>query len=185
MASVAKKVQLVDPEQNEVLWYPITTAESVLMDTGGELLINEIAKYMKLSDFTIVSGGVRQIKESVIPELSKYLKQGSYSETTHPYVQEVSVINNNTALRIKTYAKEQDGVLKEETVPIVGENTKYSLSSINNTEVDPNENPNSAIRLTGTDGSSTDVTVPVGTLRDDNNVILVLNGNFYPAPSSL
>ena len=180
MSSIAKKVQLSDPEDSNVLWYPITTAETVLMGTSGELLINEIAKYMRFTDFAEEIGGVKYIKEAAIPNLSKYLKRGNYSTTDYPYVQEVSVNTDGNKLIVKTWSKESNGVIKQDEIDIVGENTTYTISAIRNTST--SDTPNSAIRLSGNDGSIQNILIPTGTLRDDDNVELVLNGNFYGTP---
>lgn len=170
----AKIVQLQDAESG-VLQYPLTVAAAVAMTAGGLTLLEELAKYMPIETYTEVVSGVRKLKVEYIPQLP-YLLKGANSVTDSPYVQEVSVNAAGTKLIVKTWSKEANGILKTEEIDIVGENTTYTLEAKYNDA--SSGTPNSAIRLKDSNNHTDDVPVPVGALRNDNNVTLILDGNF-------
>ena len=174
-------VQLTDSESTSTLCYPVTSGDAVMI--GAQTLIQELSKYMELNEFTELIGGVRCLKASVIPNLPQYLKQGSYSTTSAPYVHEVSVNEAGDKLIVKTWSKATNGVLATDQIDIVGENTTYTFETKYNTETNVNNAPNSAISVTDSDGTTTNLVFPVGALRNDNNVELVLNGNFTDRPT--
>ena len=145
-----KSVQLTNPENDLERWFPITLAQLVTMANGADL----------------------------VTELGKYLKMKSYSTTDAPYVSEVSVNQDGTKLQVKTWSKEANGTLKTESIDIVGENTTYSLAAKKNTQETEGGAPNSAVRLTDSNGNNYDAQVPTGALINDDYVQVVLNGNF-------
>lgn len=170
----AKTVQLQDAETG-VLQYPITIAAAISMTAGGNDLIDELAKYMPIATFTELVEGVRKFKTEYIPQLP-YLLKGADSVTGSPYVQEVSLNTAGTKLIVKTWSKETNGVLKTEEIDIVGENTTYTLAAKYNDAT--TGSPNSAVRLTDSNNQNVDAVVPVGALRNDTDVVLILDGNF-------
>ena len=174
MPTIAKTVQLQDAETG-VLQYPLTIAAAISMTAGGQTLLEELAKYMPIDTYTEVVGNVRKLKVDYIPQLP-YLLKGANSVTDSPYVQEVSVNAAGTKLIVKTWSKEANGILKTEEIDIVGENTTYTLEAKYNDA--SSGTPNSAIRLKDSNNHTDDVPVPVGALRNDNNVTLILDGNF-------
>lgn len=145
-----KSVQLTNPENDLERWFPATLAALVMMANGADL----------------------------VTELGKYLKAKSNSVTSAPYVADVSLNSAGTKLKVKTWAKEADGTLKEEEIAIVGTNTTYTLSAKMNTQDDATQGPNSAVRLTDSEGNNYDAKVPTGALINDTKVEVVLNGNF-------
>ena len=143
-------VQLTNPENELERWFPVTLAALVRMANGADL----------------------------VTELGKYLKATTNSVTGAPYVADVSVNAAGTKLKVKTWSKEANGTLKEEEIAIVGTNTTYTLSAKMNTQDDATQGPNSAVRLTDSDGNNYDAKVPMGALINDDYVEVVLNGNF-------
>ena len=114
----------------------------------------------------------------LVTELGKYLKMKNYSTTDAPYVAEVSVNAAGTQLQVKTWSKEADGTLKTENIAIVGSDTTYSLAAKKNTQATAGQAPDSAVRLTDSNGTNYDAKVPTGALINDDYVQVVLNGNF-------
>lgn len=143
-------VQLTNPENELERWFPVTLAALIQMANGADL----------------------------VTELGKYLKATTNSVTTAPYVSEVSVNEAGTKLQVKTWSKDANGTLKEEELAIVGTNTTYTLSAKMNTQSDPTQAPNSAVRLTDSANNNYDAKVPAGAIINDDYVEVVLNGNF-------
>lgn len=143
-------VQLFNPENSEERWFPITLAGLVMMPSGSTLL----------------------------EELAHYLKQKEHSTTDAPYVQEVTVNEAGNQLQIKTWSKTADGVLASQSIDIVGANTEYKLTASLNTAT--SGEANSRLILSGSDGVTSSIQVPVGALVDetDNGVELILDGRF-------
>lgn len=179
MPDTYKKVLLQNPKNNNEKWLPQTIAEMVTMPDSSTL-IQALAALMATDTYTEVVNNNRRIKPQYL-DLAAYLLAGTNSVTTAPYVAEVSVNVAGDTLTVKTWAKESDGTLKTETIPIVGSDTRYSLSAKYNTETDPNETPNSAVRLTDSDGSNVDAKVPMGALVNDTGVRVILDGNWTEA----
>lgn len=142
-------VQLFNPENSEERWFPITLAGLVMMPSGSTLL----------------------------EELAHYLKQKEHSTTDAPYVQEVTVNETGTQLQVKTWSKDANGVLASQSIDIVGANTTYNLTASYNTAGD-GQIANTKLILSGSDGVTSSINVPVGALVDDTNVELILDGRF-------